>query len=138
METRYLPLHVYKISCGGQKDVIIHRERRNLTIAFSDMQNFTATTERLQPELLTQLLNEYFTEMSTIAQEFGGTVDKFTGDTMLICFGDPETKDERADAQVRLRIAWRMQHRLLEFNARWRASGVEQPFKPRIGVNSGY
>lgn len=74
----------------------IQRRRRNR----SDIQNFTATTERLQPELLTQLLNEYFTEMSAIAHEHGGTVDKFIGDAMLIFFGDPETRGDRADAQA--------------------------------------
>lgn len=136
--SRYIPPQVYKSIFSGQKDVTIHTERKKLTIFFSDIQNFTATTERLQPELLTQLLNEYFTEMSVIAHEYGGTVDKFIGDAMLIFFGDPETKGDRADAQACLRMAWRMQRRLVELNLKWRASGIEQPFKSRIGINSGY
>lgn len=88
--SRYIPPQVYKSIFSGQKDVTIHTERKKLTIFFSDIQNFTATAERLQPELLTQLLNEYFTEMSAIAHEYGGTIDKFIGDAMLIFFGDPE------------------------------------------------
>nr|WP_249149094.1 adenylate/guanylate cyclase domain-containing protein [Bradyrhizobium manausense] len=136
--SRYIPPQVYKSIFSGQKDVTIHTERKKLTIFFSDIQNFTATTERLQPELLTQLLNEYFTEMSAIAHEHGGTVDKFIGDAMLIFFGDPETKGDRADAQACLQMAWRMQQRLTELNAKWRASGIEQPFRSRMGVNSGY
>jgi class 3 adenylate cyclase len=84
------------------------------------------------------LLNEYFTEMSTIAHEHGGTIDKFIGDAMLIFFGDPETKGDRSDAQACLRMAWNMQRRLVELNAKWRASGIEHPFKARIGINSGY
>ena len=110
--SRYIPPQIYKSIFSGQKDVTIHTERKKLTIFFSDIQNFTATTERLQPELLTQLLNEYFTEMSAIAHEYGGTIDKFIGDAMLIFFGDPETKGDRADAQACLRMAWRMQRRL--------------------------
>jgi class 3 adenylate cyclase len=76
--------------------------------------------------------------MSAIAHEHGGTIDKFIGDAMLIFFGDPETKGDRADAQACLRMAWRMQRRLVELNAKWRAQGIEQPFRSRIGINSGY
>ena len=57
---------------------------------------------------------------------------------MLIFFGDPESKGDRADAQACLRMAWHMRGRLLELNAKWRVSGIEQPFKSRIGINSGY
>jgi adenylate cyclase len=136
--SRYISPQVYKSIFSGQKDVTIHTERKKLTIFFSDIQNFTATTERLQPELITQLLNEYFTEMSAIAHENGGTIDKFIGDAMLIFFGDPETKGDRVDAQACLRMAWNMQRRLVELNAKWRAAGIEHPFKSRIGINSGY
>ena len=136
--SRYISPQVYKSIFSGQKDVTIHTERKKLTIFFSDIQNFTATTERLQPELITQLLNEYFTEMSAIALEYGGTIDKFIGDAMLIFFGDPETKGDRADAQACLHMAWSMQRRLVELNAKWRAAGIEEPFKSRIGINSGY
>jgi class 3 adenylate cyclase len=136
--SRYISPQIYKSIFSGQKDVIIHTERKKLTIFFSDIQNFTATTERLQPELITQLLNEYFTEMSAIALAHGGTIDKFIGDAMLIFFGDPETKGERLDAQACLRMAWGMQRRLVELNAKWRSEGIEEPFKTRIGINSGY
>ncbi len=136
--SRYIPPQIYKSIFSGQKDVTIHTERKKLTIFFSDIQNFTATTERLQPEQITQLLNEYFTEMSAIAHQYGGTIDKFIGDAMLIFFGDPETKGDRADAQACVRMAWHMQRRLLELNAKWRSSGIEHPFKSRIGINSGY
>jgi class 3 adenylate cyclase len=136
--SRYISPQVYKSIFSGQKDVTIHTERKKLTIFFSDIQNFTATTERLQPEQITQLLNEYFTEMSAIAHEHGGTIDKFIGDAMPIFFGDPETKGDRADAQACVRMAWRMQRRLLELNAKWRSAGIEHPFKARMGINSGY
>ena len=136
--SRYISPQVYKSIFSGEKDVTIHTERKKLTIFFSDIQNFTATTERLQPELITQLLNEYFTEMSGIAHEHGGTIDKFIGDAMLIFFGDPETRGDRADAQACVRMAWSMQRRLVELNAKWRAAGIEQPFKSRMGINSGY
>jgi adenylate cyclase len=136
--SRYISPQVYKSIFSGQKDVAIHTERKKLTIFFSDIQNFTATTERLQPEQVTLLLNEYFTEMSAIAMKHGGTIDKFIGDAMLIFFGDPESKGEVGDAEACLRMAWEMQLRLRELNISWRNSGVEQPFQARMGINSGY
>ena len=88
--SRYLSPQIYKSIFSGQKEVAIHTERKKLTIFFSDIKDFTATTERLQPEQITRLLNEYFTEMSNIALKHGGTIDKFVGDAILIFFGDPE------------------------------------------------
>src|SRR3569623_1892372 len=76
--------------------------------------------------------------MAAIAHDFGGTIDKCFGDAMLIFFGDPETKGDRTDAQACVHMAWDMQRRLVELNAKWRASGIEQPFRSRIGINSGY
>ena len=97
--SRYLSPQIYKSIFSGQKDVTIQTERKKLTIFFSDIQDFTATTERLQPEEITALLNEYFTEMSKIALSHGGTIDKFVGDAMLIFFGDPETRGDAEDAK---------------------------------------
>jgi class 3 adenylate cyclase len=136
--SRYLSPQIYKSIFSGQKDVIIQTERKKLTIFFSDIQNFTATTERLQPEEITRLLNEYFTEMSKIALLHGGTIDKFVGDAMLIFFGDPETRGDAEDAKACLRMAIEMQDRIAGLNAKWRNAGIEQPFRVRIGINTGY
>jgi class 3 adenylate cyclase len=136
--SRYLSPQIYKSIFSGQKDVTIHTERKKLTIFFSDIKDFTATTERLQPEQITQLLNEYFTEMSTIALAHGGTVDKFVGDAMLVFFGDPETKGDAEDARACLRMAIEMQHRIASLNARWRNAGIEHPFRVRMGINTGF
>jgi class 3 adenylate cyclase len=135
---KYLSPQIYKSIFSGQKDVAITTERKKLTIFFSDIENFTGTTERLQPEDLTALLNEYLTEMSAIALEHGATVDKFVGDAILGFFGDPETKGVAEDARACVRMALDMQRRLGELNAAWRQRGVEQPFRARIGINSGY
>lgn len=136
--SRYLSPQIYKSIFSGQKDVVIHTERKKLTIFFSDIKDFTALTERLQPEEITALLNEYFTEMSRIALFHGGTIDKFVGDAMLIFFGDPETEGDAEDAKACLRMAADMQHRLAQLNIKWRNEGIENPFRVRMGVNTGY
>jgi adenylate cyclase len=135
---KFLPPQLYRSLFSGDRDVVIATERKKLTIFFSDIVNFTATTERLQPEELTRLLNEYLSEMSTIATRHGGTVDKFIGDAMLVFFGDPETKGVAEDAAICLAMALEMQQRLAELNAAWRQRGIEQPFRARMGINSGY
>jgi class 3 adenylate cyclase len=135
---KYLSPQVYKGIFSGEKDVVVATERKKLTIFFSDIKDFTATTERLQPEELTALLNEYFTEMSIITEKHGGTVDKFIGDAMLVFFGDPETKGVAGDARACVAMAAEMQRRLERLNIEWRKRGVEEPFKTRIGINTGY
>ena len=136
--SRYLSPQVYKSIFSGKKDVAISTERKLLTIFFSDIKDFTATTERLQPEVITRLLNEYFTDMSRIALEHGGTVDKFVGDAMLIFFGDPETRGAPQDARACMRMAFTMQRKIAELNAAWRSHGVENPFRVRMGINTGF
>jgi len=135
---KYISPQIYKSIFSGQRDVAIATERKKLTIFFSDIKDFTATTERLQPEDLTALLNEYFTEMSAIALKHGATVDKFIGDAMLLFFGDPETKGPAGDARACLEMAVEMQARLAELNVEWRRRGVEKPFQARMGINTGF
>lgn len=136
---KYLSPQVYKSIFSGEKDAAISTERKKLTIFFSDIQNFTSMSERLQPEELTDLLNEYFTEMSDIASSHGATLDKFIGDAILAFFGDPETKGVEEDARACLRMAMAMQRRLEELNVDWRRRrGLQDPFKVRMGINTGY
>lgn len=134
----YLSPQIYKSIFSGAMDVAIQTKRKKLTIFFSDIKDFTALTEKLQPEEITALINEYFTEMSGIALRHGGTIDKFVGDAILVFFGDPESGGEVADAQACLRMAIDMQHRLSVLNVKWRQQGVEEPFRVRMGINTGY
>lgn len=136
--SKYLSPQVYRSIFSGERDVVISTERKKLTIFFSDIKDFTVTSERLQPEELTRLLNEYFTEMSKIALQHGATLDKFIGDAILAFFGDPETLGPQADAKACVDMAIAMQRRMLELNVEWRRRGIEMPFQARMGINTGY
>ena len=103
--SKYLSPQLFRSIFSGEKNVEVASQRKKLTIFFSDIKDFTATTERLQPEQITLLLNEYFTEMSRIALEHGATIDKFIGDAMLMFFGDPESKGVEEDAKACVRMA---------------------------------
>jgi adenylate cyclase len=136
--SKYLSREHYRSIFSGQKDVRIATERKKLTIFFSDVVGFTSTTERMQPEELTRLLNEYLTEMSRIAMAHGGSVNKFIGDAILVFFGDQESRGEAEDARACVKMAFDMKHRLAELNVQWRRRGVEEPFRARMGINTGF
>jgi adenylate cyclase len=136
--SHYLSPQIFRSIFSGEMDAVIRTERKKLTIFFSDIKDFTAITEQLQPEEMTARLNEYFTEMSAIALAHGGTIDKFIGDAMLIFFGDPESRGAAEDARACLRMAVEMQRRVGELNGRWRRRGIETPFRVRMGINTGY
>jgi class 3 adenylate cyclase len=136
--SHYLSPQIYKSIFSGEMDVALTTQRKKLTIFFSDIKDFTALTEKLQPEELTALINEYFTEMSTIALKHGGTIDKFIGDAILVFFGDPKSLGSAGDAQACVLMAIEMQQRLAELNVGWRKLGAEEPFLVRMGINTGY
>jgi len=136
--SRYLSPQIYQSIFSGERDVLIDTERKKLTIFFSDIKDFTAITESLQPEEITLLLNEYLTAMSDIALKHGGTVDKFIGDAILVFFGDPQTRGTSEDAKACLRMALEMQRRMRELDAKWRTDGFEEPFRVRMGINTGF
>lgn len=135
---KYLSPQVYSSIFAGTKDVVLKTERKKLTVFFSDIKNFTQTTDDMQPEDLTYLLNDYFSEMSQIAIDHGATIDKFIGDAMLIFFGDPETRGVKGDAQACVAMAIAMQRRMRDLQEKWKAKGFTQPLHMRIGINTGY
>jgi len=112
--------------------------RKKLTIFFSDIKDFTRTTDSMESESLTELLNDYLDEMSKIALEYGGTIDKFIGDAIMIFFGDPQSKGEKEDALACIMMAMQMRERMKYLRQRWTAQGISAPLRIRIGVNTGY
>jgi adenylate cyclase len=136
--SKYLAPQVYQSIFSGSQDVSLETKRKKLTVFFSDLKDFTQITDDLEAEELTDLLNEYFTEMSKIALEHGATIDKFVGDAMLMFFGDPETRGVADDAAACVAMAIAMQRRMRELQAEWHRRGIQRPLRMRIGINTGY
>jgi len=134
--SKYLSPPLRKAILTG-KDVRAETEEKALTIFFSDMEGFTQLAERLDPEQLTSLLNSYLTVMSEIAFRFGGTVDKVIGDSIMVFFGDPESRGVRSDAVRCVSMAIAMRKAMQELQLRWQAEGIEHPVGLRMGINSG-
>ena len=83
----------------------------------------------MESEDLTNLLNQYLSEMSKVALVHGATIDKYVGDSIMIFFGDPETRGVKEDALACVRMAIGMKKRMHELAEVWRASGVETPLR---------
>ena len=135
---KYLPPQIHNALFSGQFDTGIATKRKKLTIFFSDIKNFTSSSEGLQPEDLTKYLNEYFSEMTDIALTYGATIDKYIGDAMMVFFGDPESKGEREDARACIKMALNMQRKIKSLQSKWRNEGFYEPFQIRMGINTGY
>jgi class 3 adenylate cyclase/HAMP domain-containing protein/putative methionine-R-sulfoxide reductase with GAF domain len=135
---KYLSPQVYASIFEGRQEVKLASQRKKLTVFFSDIAGFTETTDKMESEDVTQLLNHYLTEMSRVALEHGATVDKYVGDAIMIFFGDPETRGVKADALACVTMAIAMQKRMRELGAVWRDGGIEKPIACRIGIHTGY
>ena len=135
---KYMSTQLFNSIFSGTQKVEIASKRKKLTVFFSDIVNFTEITDQLESEELTALLNRYLTEMSKIALDHGGTIDKFIGDAIVVYFGDPDSQGVKKDADQCLRMAIAMQARVRELKHEWQDMGLERTFELRIGINTGY
>ena len=134
--SKYFSPQVYKSIFTGKLDVNINTNRKNLTVFFSDIKGFTTITEILEPEKLTEVITFYLTEMTNIAHEYGGTVDKYIGDAIMIFFGDPNTNGVESDAINCVSMALKMQKRLIQIRKKWQMLGITQSLEVRMGIHT--
>ena len=135
---KYLSPQIYDSIFSGKQDSTAATARKNLTIFFSDIERFTDLTDTLEPERLAVVINSYLSEMSTIAIECGGTIDKFIGDAVMVFFGDPETEGEQEDALKAVEMALLMKQRVAELQSYWKKLGVPRGLRVRIGITTGF
>ena len=136
--SKYLSPQIFQSIFKGEQNVEISSKRKKLTICFTDIAGFTETTDNLESEELTNVLNHYLTEMSVIALQHGATIDKFIGDAMLLFFGDPQSKGVAEDAKACVVMAIAMQRRMRELEQEWRSRGLLRPFRIRMGITTGF
>jgi len=134
---KYLPAQVWQNIFDGT-DAKLETQRKKLTIFFSDIKGFTDISDRLESEELTELLNSYLSDMAKIAQKYGGTIDKFIGDAVMVFFGDPESNGASIDASAAVWMAIEMRRHMNVLRNRWRAQGIETPLEIRMGINTGF
>ena len=135
---KYLSRQVYDSIFEGKTDVQVQSYRKELTVFFSDIAGFTDLTDRLEAEVVSDVLNRYLSEMAAIADGCGGTIDKFIGDGIMIFFGDPQTRGRKEDAVECVGMALRMKRRTVELNNEWVDLVGPDPLHVRIGINTGF
>lgn len=135
---KYLSRQVYDSIFEGRTEVQVQSYRKELTVFFSDIAGFTDLTDRLEAEVVSDVLNRYLSEMADVADSCGGTIDKFIGDGIMIFFGDPESRGRKEDAVACVGMALRMKDRIAELNGEWGDVVGPEPLHVRIGVNTGF
>ena len=132
---RYLSPQLAESILSGGTDVDLDSRRQELTVFFSDLRGFTAMSERLEPEELVDLLNQYLAEMTEIVFKHGGTLDKYIGDALMVFFGNPVSYEDHAERAVS--TALEMRARLEELQQRWMTRSQEF-LAMGIGITTGY
>jgi adenylate cyclase len=135
---RFLPRQIAEGLVGGQLAPTKGFERRKVTILFADMVGFTDLSDSLDPEELSEVLDEYLREMSAVLVAHGGTLDNYIGDGVMAVFGAPERAEEQDQAWSAVRAAIAMRDRAREMATRIRGRGIPADLRIRVGVNAGH
>ena len=136
--SKYLSPQVWQSIFTGERDVRLETQRKKLAVFFSDIKGFTELSEEMEPEALTELLNNYFNEMSELALRYGGTIDKFVGDSIMIFCGDPTSRGQKEDAFACVSMAIEMRKHMKILRQKWRSQGIKTPLEIRMGLSTGY
>ncbi|MBI3107327.1 MAG: GAF domain-containing protein [Candidatus Rokubacteria bacterium] len=121
------------IVAGGAEDPL-RTHRREVAVTFLDLRGFTAFAETAEPEEVMGVLREYHAEMGRLILAHEGTLERFTGDGMMIFFNDPVPVPNPGERAVRMALA--MRERVAEMIAGWRRRGYELDLG--IGIAQGY
>lgn len=130
---KYVPAELVRDLVHMQKEAVLGGEKKELTILFSDIANFTSISEKLTPEELVDNLEEYLSVLSEQILEDGGTVDKYIGDAIMAFWGAP--RDQKDHAIRACRSALICQQKLIRLFNKWEKQG-KPAFHTRIGLNS--
>ena len=132
--SRFMPEYVVKQLLEDPDSFKLGGANQTITVLFADIRGFTAFSENENPEKVVGLLNHYFSAMSEIIFEHGGTLDKYIGDELMALFGAPTATPE--DARNAVNVAVAMQKRLLTLNPELIAMGFSE-VAVGIGLHTG-
>ena len=133
---RYVPPRLIDEILAGRLSMENEAESRTITVMFTDLKGFTSASEKISPEDLANLLNDYLTEMNSIIFKHDGTIDKFIGDAIMVIFGAPAPLSERQQIQKAVNCALEMQARMPAITQSWQAAGADG-ISMRIGIHHG-
>jgi adenylate cyclase len=115
------------------RDDLLASHRRDVTVLFADLRNFTAFAERAEADQVMAVLRDFHTAMGELIHRFEGTLERFTGDGLMVFFNDPDPLEDHGAHAVALACA--MQARAGELALRWKP--VNGPTGIGIGLSQG-
>lgn len=131
---RFFSPQLAELIVSGAAEDPLQTHRREITVVFLDLRGFTAFAEVSEPEEVMGVLREYHAAMGKLILEHEGTLERFTGDGMIIFFNDPVMVPNPAERAVRMAIV--MRERIRELVVKWRKLGYELDFG--VGIAHGY
>jgi class 3 adenylate cyclase len=131
---RFFSPQLAELIVAGGADDPLKTHRRDVTVCFLDLRGFTAFAESAEPEEVMGVLREYHAAMGKLILEHEGTLERFTGDGMMIFFNDPVPVPNAGERTVRMAIA--MRERVADLVGKWRKLGYELDLG--IGIAQGY
>ena len=131
---RFFSPQLAELIVAGGADDPLTTHRRELTVCFLDLRGFTAFAESVEPEEVMGVLRQYHADMGRLVMEHEGTLERFTGDGMMVFFNDPVPVPNAAERTVHMALA--MRKRVSELIGTWRNLGYE--LELGIGIAQGY
>ena len=131
---RFLSPQLAELIVSTDQNELLKSHRQEITVVFCDLRGFTAFSELGEPEEVMGVLQDYHTEMGQLIFEYGGTLERFTGDGLMVFFNDPIPCDDPSEKAVKMSVA--MRDTVTELNSNWKRRGYDLGFG--IGVDKGY
>jgi signal transduction histidine kinase/class 3 adenylate cyclase len=131
---RFLPRNLADMIISGEHEDFLKGHRREITVVFIDLRGFTAFVEKTDPEEVMTILREYQTVMGHLVSEYGGTLERFVGDAVMVYFNDPLPCPNHAQQAVKMAIA--MRQAITSLQEEWKKRGIQ--LGAGIGIATGY
>ncbi len=131
---RFLSPQLAELIVSTDQNELLKSHRQEITVVFCDLRGFTAFSELGEPEEVMGVLQDYHKEMGQLIFEYGGTLERFTGDGLMVFFNDPIPCDDPSEKAVKMSVA--MRDTVTELNSNWKRRGYDLGFG--IGIDKGY
>jgi adenylate cyclase len=131
---RFFSSQLAELIVAGDAEDPLKSHRREITVVFLDLRGFTAFAETAEPEEVMGVLREYHAEMGALILEHEGTLERFTGDGMMVFFNDPVPVPNPGERATRMALA--MRERLRDLRVKWKKRGVDLDLG--VGIAQGY
>lgn len=135
---KYFPRKLAERLLSDTADESLKAERRRITTIFADLTGFTTLTDRVEPETMTELLNQYLGNMGELVEQYGGVLNEVLGDGVVAFFGAPEDMDKQEQAERAVALCVAMQREIAALGEHWLSHGLDHNIQLRIGIHQDF